>query len=291
VERTVRFGPGGRLFGVLASPASPNDEEAPSTVILLNTGVEPHIGPNRLYVPLSRALADRGHVVLRFDLGGIGDSVSPGAEENVAYPAHMLDDAREAIGLVRREAPGRRVILAGLCSGGWLAFQAAREGLALDAIISVNPPLYLLEGAVGKQWMRVGREWARYQRSMRDPAKWLKALCGNASYATFTRVAANAVARTVAVRLGGVHRNEPSKTLAHDLSTIAGRRVASLFVFSGGDDGLRYFTLHAERALRRAQVRDYIQQVVVDGAGHSFSPRASQETLRDLVIDFASAHA
>ena len=83
-------------------------EGAPS-IVLLNTGFEYHVGPHRLYVPLARDWAARGHLVLRFDLGGIGDSAPPpGAPDNVAYPGHMLDDAREAIALVRKEAPHGR---------------------------------------------------------------------------------------------------------------------------------------------------------------------------------------
>ena len=70
---------------------------------------------------------------------------------------------------------------------------------------------------------------------------------------------------------------------------IAGRGIRSLFVFSRGDDGLEYFQLHAPPALRRASVRDFIQHVVVEGAGHSFRPRAAQQTLRGLLIDFVAA--
>ena len=48
------------------------------------------MGPHRLYVPLARDWAARGHHVLRYDLGGIGDSAPPpGAADNIAYPAHM----------------------------------------------------------------------------------------------------------------------------------------------------------------------------------------------------------
>src|SRR4029077_21192229 len=115
-ERAVLFGPGDRLFGIFTEPAGAAGT-APS-VILLNTGCEYHVGPNRLYVPLAREWATRGHLVLRYDLGGIGDSAPPpGAPDNVAYPGHMLDDAREAIAFVRKEAAtDGRVIAAGLCS-------------------------------------------------------------------------------------------------------------------------------------------------------------------------------
>jgi hypothetical protein len=71
VERAVRFGPGERLFGILTTPATMN-RAAPS-IIFLTTGTEYHIGPNRLYVPLARSWAEAGHLVLRFDLGGIGE--------------------------------------------------------------------------------------------------------------------------------------------------------------------------------------------------------------------------
>src|SRR4029077_7781532 len=115
-ERLVRFGRGDRLFGVLTSPRE-TMKKAPS-IVLFNTGFEDHVGPHRLYVPLARYWAARGHHVLRYDLGGIGDSAPPpGAPDNVAYPGHMLDDAREAIAFVRKEAAtDGRVIAAGLCS-------------------------------------------------------------------------------------------------------------------------------------------------------------------------------
>jgi alpha-beta hydrolase superfamily lysophospholipase len=289
-ERTVRFGPDDRLFGVLTSPFDENADS--STIILLNTGVEYHVGPHRLYVPLAREWAARGHLVLRFDLGGIGDSAPPaGSAHNVAYPRHMLGDAREAIAFVRREAPQRRVILAGLCSGGWLAFEAAREGLDVDAIVSVNPPLYLRDGSAGVQWTMYVDEIERYQRSLRDPMKWIKALRGAASYAALVKVAARSMTRHVSVRVNGVLGDGLAGGLARDLAVIAGRGIRTLFIFSQGDDGLAYFQLHAAPALRQSSVRELIQQVVVEGAGHTFRPRAAQRALGELLLDFVAAES
>jgi alpha-beta hydrolase superfamily lysophospholipase len=289
-ERMVRFGPGDRLFGVLGSPID-ETTDAPA-IVLLNTGVEYHVGPHRLYVPLAREWAARGHLVLRFDLGGIGDSAPhPGAAKNVAYPGHMLDDAREAIAFIRRQSPRRQVILAGLCSGGWLAFQAARQGLAVDAIVSVNPPLYLRDGAAGIRWLGDKNELERYRQSMRDPSKWVKALRGGPSYATFMRVAAGVLRRYLAVRVSGALGDVMPDGLAKDLCAIAARRTRVLFVFSRGDEGLMYFQLHAQPALRRAGVRDLIQHVEVEGAGHTFRPRAAQQALRELMTDFVASQS
>jgi pimeloyl-ACP methyl ester carboxylesterase len=287
LERAVRFGPGDRLFGILTTPRGVFTN-APS-IILLNTGVEYHIGPHRLYVPLARYWAARGHHVLRFDLGGIGDSAPPpGAAENVAYPGHMMDDAREAIAFVR-QAARRQVILAGLCSGGWLAFQAARDDLAVDAVVSINPPMYLRDRDAGAQWLAEEDELERYQHSMRDPSKWLKALSGGAAYANFVRLSASALRRSVAARVSGVLGEALPDGLASDLEKIATRGIASLFVFSSGDDGLQYFQLHAPPALRRACVRNYVQQLVVEGAGHTFRTRIAQQRLRQILIDFVES--
>jgi alpha-beta hydrolase superfamily lysophospholipase len=287
-ERPVCFGRGDRLFGILTSP----DEERGSTptIVLFNTSVEHHVGPSRLYVPLAREWAALGHHVLRFDLGGIGDSAPPnGAEENVAYPDHLLDEARQAIAFVRKVVPRRPVIAGGLCSGGWLAFLAAREGLEVDAIVSVNPPLYLRDGVDGTQWQldRDARE--RYLRAMRDPHTWAKALRGGVSYATFRRVAVRVFGGQVEDPPGAVPGDVLHDGLERDLDAIAARRIRSLFVFSGHDDGLEYFRLHGLAALQRAPGREFIQHVVVDGAGHSFRPRAAKRALRALMTDFVAS--
>ena len=163
----------------------PEDAGDAPAVILLNTGIEYRVGSHRLYVPLARDLAARGHVVFRYDLGGIGDSAPPeGANENVAYPARALDDLREAVGLVRDRAPGRKVFLVGLCSGAWHAFRAAREALQVDGIVSINPPLYLTDR---QSWTtRLSAQYQErrnYSRKLRDSSSWLNALSGRSEYA------------------------------------------------------------------------------------------------------------
>jgi dienelactone hydrolase len=286
-ERPVRFGPGDRLFGILTVPAS--GAAAAPAIILLNTGCEYHVGPNRLYVPLAREWATRGHLVLRYDLGGIGDSAPPpGGEENEGLPAHALDDVREAIALVRKEAPGRRIIMVGLCSGAWHAFLAARERLPVDAIVSVNPPLDRRNCSAGDARLAEYDELRRYQQSLREPAKWAKALRGRAAYATFVRLAAAHVSREIAARIGSLLGRQPLEGLARDLEDIADRGITSLFVFSRGDGSLDYFQLYASPALRRRKTRKRTRRVVVDGAGHTFRPPAAQRALRELLNDFVS---
>jgi alpha-beta hydrolase superfamily lysophospholipase len=283
-ERPVRFGPDGRLFGIVTVPrrAIPGRP----TIVLVNTGSEYRIGPSRLYVPLARQWAADGHHVFRYDLGGIGDSAPPpGADENVVYPTHIVDDLRHAIVQVLREAPGAPVIVIGLCSGGWLAFLAAREQLPVRAIVSVNPPLYLRDGDLGSQRLAEYDELGRYRRSMREPARWMKAFTGRAAYGTFIRVALASLQR---LRLSIASRTPGRQLvgLADDLHQIRARGVSSLFVFSEGDWGLRYFQIYAAAAIRDRRGLAPLQHVIVDGAGHTFRPPAAQRAFRDLVVEF-----
>jgi alpha-beta hydrolase superfamily lysophospholipase len=286
-DEPVQFGPGERLFGILTNPY--RDDGRTPAVLLFNTGWEHHVGPHRMYVPLAREWAAAGHPVLRFDIGGIGDSDSaPDGDENLAYPSHMLDDARAAMTFLLDRVGRRPLIAIGLCSGGWLAYRAACEGLPVDAIVAVNAPLYLREGAASRQWLTEVDELQRYQQSLREPAKWGKALLGKASYATFARLAAAALRRQVKLRVAAAVSETLPSGLGADLQAISARGIDSLFVFSSGDGGLDYFQLHATPALRRADIAQRIRSVIVDGAGHSFRPPAAQRQLRELLTNFVS---
>jgi hypothetical protein len=285
VERTVRFGDRDHLFGILTEPSSADHRG--SAVLCFNTGVEHHIGPHGMYVGLARQWAERGHAVLRFDIGGIGESTAPTPSAAPdAYPAHMLEDARAAVAYLRTEVGAREVIVIGLCSGGWLAFRSARDGLDVNAALAINPPLYLRDGRAGRQWLSEAEDLDRYLRSLCDPLKWLKALVGGASYTTFTRLVTSALKRWLSRALTSALAETLPEGLARDLETIATRGVRLHFVFSAGDDGLQYFNLHAPPALHRREIASAVGHVVVDGAGHSFRPIAAQTRLRDILDTF-----
>ena len=287
-ERAVHFGPADRLFGILSMPSGV-DVGVPA-IIFLNTGAYNRVGPHRLYVPLARHWAAQGHVVFRCDLGGIGDSDAPfGAADNVSYPPHALDDAREAIAFVRKQAPGRRVIVTGLCSGGWHAFLGARAGLPVDAIISLNAPLYLYRGEATpstQAWMEHQRTES-YGTALRDPHRWIRALRGRSAYASFLRFAVVYVWGKVTARFK-VTFGSRLDALARDLFDISARGITSLFVFSEGEPGLDYFRPRARAVLRQRKARERILYTVVDGADHTFASPAAQQTLRGILVDFVA---
>src|SRR5262249_51474652 len=121
-------------------------------------------------------------------------------------------------------------------------------------------------------------------------SKWAKALRGNAAYSAFARTAISAVSRRAA-RLTSTFGEALPAGLPKDLCLIAERKIRTLFIFSRGDDGLGYFQRQAQPALGRANVRDVIEHVVVDGAGHSFRPFVAQQRLTQLIVDFVGQNS
>jgi alpha-beta hydrolase superfamily lysophospholipase len=285
-EQPVQFGQEDRLFGMFDCPAVPANGKP--SIVLLNTGAGHNVGPHRLYVPLARNWAASGHAVLRFDLGGIGDSAAPpGARDGGAYPAHMLDDARDAIAWVRKKAPGRPVIVVGLCSGGWLAFKAAQRGLDVDAVVSINPPLYLLEGR--SNWPGEHQQLQQCYQWLRHPSTWREAWRNIQSYPAGIRAIPHDLVRRLSIPFSTLLGDASVPALSGDLRAIARRGIRTLFVFSRGDNGLAYFQYWSPHALRGDSVSRYIQHVVVEDAGHAFRPRAAQRRLCALLTDFVAA--
>ncbi len=283
-ERAIFFGEDRRLFGILTEPTLPRCG-APA-IIVLNTGCEYHVGPHRMFVPLARRWAGLGHDVFRFDLGGIGDSDVPASvAPNVAYPSHALADIRRAIEAVTAQTGAERVILVGICAGGWHAFAAARHGLPIHGFIGVNPPLYIREGPqYGREDLRDEREVRRYAESLVSPEKWKKALTGKASARSFIGVTSRSLWRSLKRFAARLVRPANAEGLHADLCRIAERGVDALMVFSDTDLSQVYFELRAGDPAGESGNR--IHARVLAEADHTFRPLLAQEKLRDLMDDF-----
>ena len=143
LERSVRFGPLG-VYGAADEPATPTD--AP-WVVLVNVAAEHHIGPGRRWVEWARQWAAQGYRVVRIDQSGIGDSPShPGQHEDEMFAPEWIDDMREVVRTL--SADGSTVVVMGLCSGSYSAFEVALWE-KVEAVFAVNPRLTLFQAAKG----------------------------------------------------------------------------------------------------------------------------------------------
>ena len=273
-ERTCRFGDDGHLFGVLS-----RIDDAPErpAIVVFNAGAAHHVGPNRLYVELTRNLAALGFACLRFDLESLGDSVNRRpARENYPYPHNAVADGKAAIDFLRGRHGYSRFIVLGLCSGAHTVFHAGLELAAdpIEEIVMVNPmQFYWVEG-MSLDTSRKFEDMVQYRRSMRDWRRWVKLARGDVNFRRMVEVLASHTrtqARAFASMFLEAFIPDRGPRLARDLRKLfARKRRLTLFV-SEGDPGrdilLAGARLTAKRALRDGRIR--LQ--MIPGADHTFS--------------------
>jgi alpha-beta hydrolase superfamily lysophospholipase len=142
-ERIVALGPH-KLFGIATTGEG---EPTGPSILFLNSGRDPHTGPNRMWVELSRTWAALGLPCYRFDLSGLGDSpVRAGQERNLVRAPEAFDDMVDIVHDIdhaRAARPARAVapvVLVGLCAGAYQALESAIDLHPLS-VLSVNPLL------------------------------------------------------------------------------------------------------------------------------------------------------
>jgi exosortase A-associated hydrolase 1 len=125
---------GEQLVAVLTQPST---RPARSGLVLVTGGPQYRAGAHRQFVQLARGLARQGHLVLRFDARGMGDSTGTHTGfENLGA------DIGAAVQAARQRLPaGAALALWGLCDGASAAaLYLARQGApGVDGLALLNP--------------------------------------------------------------------------------------------------------------------------------------------------------
>lgn len=294
----------GRLFGVLAMPASEGNGNGKSAkpsgrrgLLLLNAGSVHHIGSNRLYVALARRWAALGHVVLRMDIAGIGDSrPRPGEPENIVYTDGAVADVAEGIAFLRRQKDVVEVHALGLCSGGYHAFKAAVGDVRLDGVVLINPLTFFYKPGMPLEAAPhlVTGEATRYTKRLHDLEAWKKLFRGE----VHVKAAANVFAR----RLGNIVRDRArdvarragvrvADDLAFELQSVAKKKVALRFLFAAGDPGQTLLASQGGATVKKLAKRRQLGIDVIEGPDHTFTPLWSHPLFIKSLADLFDAPA
>ena len=138
-EETLCFGPEARLIGTITQPADrPARPGSQPGLILLNAGMLPRVGPQRLNVELARTAAAQGLTAIRFDLPGLGDSGF--TSSRLSHEDQTRAAIEDAMALLAATpfAPDR-FLIAGLCSGADAGFQMAQNDPRIVGLFMMEP--------------------------------------------------------------------------------------------------------------------------------------------------------
>jgi len=257
-EEVLLFGKeDANLVGIITDPPEGRRDPNLPAVILLNPGLINRVGPHRLYVKLARALAERGHVVLRFDLSGIGESRP--RTEILADGYGAVYDTFDAMTWLHWARGATGFILMGHCSGGWHSLITAYEAPNVHGVIAMD-----IE-AGGDAWVRYDRDrvYSQFYRNyylhgaLPNANRWIRFLTGKVDYRSIARNVTHEIiggaistaffrlrtklARKGALTLPGDEQVQSlSKTVVALTRVLSQRGVPVLFVHSAGGTGAEF---------------------------------------------------
>lgn len=155
----VRFGPEGRLHGVLSGAPG-----AGPTLLLPSAGLQPRFGPFRLHALLAQRLAALGIRTFRYDIPGVGEAPRlPECDATQATIAAL--DQLEALHGCRVFAVG------GICSAADTGWDVANLDTRVSAVLLLDGlcytgPWYYYARAL-ELLRRLPREWRHFARKLR----------------------------------------------------------------------------------------------------------------------------
>lgn len=278
-EHAVGFPRGApTLIGVYSAA----QEQAPGgpTVVLLNAGLIPRMGPNRLYVRLARELARLGLCALRFDLSGIGDS-SP-RTDGLPFRQGAVLDVHEAFEYLSSTRQATSFVMAGLCSGADLAFQVAKDDARVVGLVLIDGLPYATPlSRANDQLVRVRRALAegRWRRLFSRSGPAVRAV-----QQLLEGKRAAATANPSATAWGG-REIPPLAEAAADLSAIVARGVKILVIYTEG----RQYNYSRQFAHLFPCLRPGDAQVeYFKGTDHTFNLLANQDRLMDVIGNWSA---
>jgi alpha-beta hydrolase superfamily lysophospholipase len=284
-EEPFVFGTSHRLFGVLVRPSAERARADRAAVIMTNAGTVHRIGPHRLYVELARELAELGFYVLRMDLSGIGDSAIGASPENLCYPATGVADCQEAMNALGRRLGVERFIIAGLCSGGDIAFQLGLKDPRVSGVVMMNPRTFCVHDLALVEAYKGARY---YQDSLFKKEKWKKLLSGQVDVVRVARMVAPKI-KGMAVRWlqRGLERVRPKPDEPADvpecLRLMADRGVDTFLLVAVNDPGVDYVDVHFGKRMRElASIANYRREDLA-GTDHTFTSVWAQQHVRSTI--------
>ncbi len=165
-EKALSFGTNRNLVGVLVEPRKEQAVPGAPAILTWNVGIHHRVGLYRIFVELTRSLAEAGFTCFRFDLSGLGDSV-PNRNDSRSEQERGVADVRSAMQLLSERTKVDRFVLVGYCSGVDVAHRSAIADERVCGIVylagyrfkprgfHLRYPLRLLDRNRWARWLKV----------------------------------------------------------------------------------------------------------------------------------------
>lgn len=317
VRREIRTSAGAReqivtidscvaLHGIVTEPIdNVNGQDLP-VVVMLTTGANSCAGAGRVHAELARQFASNGIRSIRIDRQGVGitwlieairadeptGKASP-ADQSLNRPVTAYDDCHlAAVSDIERYVSANfqnnGCVLLGICSGAYVAFNAARVGATPRAIVSVNQIIFdLIEWERQPDWaadvaspIYALKAWHQLKHSILKPEAWKAVLRGDVPIGRTVQRLIN-YAR---IRKTHTDSSPTSSTEVNDQMRRMGERgIRQIYLFDEAEVGLPYLSLKAQGTIRTLEQDRMYTLKTTQGAGHTFATVESRQWLKSTI--------
>jgi len=214
-------------------------------VLILNSGAEHRVGPNRMWVGWARDFAAAGHTVVRLDLPGLGESLGDNLHPSTqVYRDDAIQAIQDAMNTLGEQLKVTQWALMGLCSGAYHAIGAALSDPRVVRVVAINPfvffPAQLHEIDLLANNAMDHMVTANTLKSAKDPKRWMRLVRGESNVRLIVQSLVGRTRTKVTKRsldLGRMLKLVPISPQACRLTEATARGCRFHFVFDADEPG------------------------------------------------------
>jgi len=267
-EQAFTFGDKKGLCGVVTDPQEKGDN-LPG-LIILNSGLIPHVGPNRLSVRLARRAAESGFTCLRFDFSGIGDSSL--RDDHLPFEDSAPQEVIAAMDFLGKARGIKTFILTGICSGADTSFFTALQD---ERVVGIAPVDFYGVGSVGYQLKN-------YRRRLIQPRSWLNLATGKSDIWGMVaklpgKIRGGNKEESAAIE-DEVNGSFPSvRQIVDHYKSLFERNFKAYLLYSAGSPAYYNYSNSFKNALKSYASKGALRVSYLKHADHGFTLRYNQE--------------
>jgi pimeloyl-ACP methyl ester carboxylesterase len=285
-EQALLLGKRKSLVAIIAQePVAARAAADRPIVVILNSGIIHRVGPNRMFVRLARQLAGEGHVVVRFDLSGIGDS-EPRPDGLEPLDA-ALADIREVLDSLEASRQARRFVLVGLCSGADHSIIYGGQDPRIVGLVLIDPSIPRTRGYYVRHYRGRVLRWR----------SWLNFACGRHP---FWKSLGRSIAPASPASPEGEQLPEPLPDLQESqvrtyLAGVYARAAAAgvdiMAVFTGGREDRHNGATQLLEAFPQVAFGSRLRLEFMGSADHTFTSQADRGRVLALISSWIGDHS
>ena len=285
-EQALLLGKRKSLVAIIAQePAAARAAADRPIIVILNSGIIHRVGPNRMFVRLARQLARAGHVVVRFDLSGIGDS-EPRTDELEPLNA-ALADIREVLDSLEAARQVRRFVLVGLCSGADHSIIYGGQDPRVVGMVLIDPSIPRTRGYYVRHYRGRVLRWRSWLNFASGRHPFWKALGRSIAPAS----PESPDGEELPEALPDLQDSQVRTFLANVYARAAAAGVDIMAVFTGGREDRHNEAVQLLEAFPKVAFGSRLRLEFMGSADHTFTSQADRCSLLALISSWIGEHS